>query len=293
MTKKTISKIWMASIFSLFLINPVLAQEANSQDTVKKDNKFFDTYMKNTQKFINQNVSLIEKPEIDTVSNIISPLLSHPVVSEALLADRNNLSSGASVKTIEKESTELIASITTTTVEPINEDRGFFNNYIDSTQKFLARGFNLIRHNNESNNVESTDKKESLFTRYSNATQSVLLQGFQYIGVPYRWGGNTEESGFDCSGFVRAVFQNSIGMNLPRTAKEMSSVGEKISMNNLKPGDLVFFNTMRRAFSHVGIYMGDNKFLHSPRTGEHVQVEDMDQKYWQKRFNGARRLVST
>ena len=87
------------------------------------------------------------------------------------------------------------------------------------------------------------------------------------------------------------VFKEAIGKLLPHTAREQSQVGDAIDRNELKPGDLVFFNTMRRAFSHVGIYLGDNRFMHAPRTGAEVRVEDMSQSYWVKRYNGARRVV--
>jgi cell wall-associated NlpC family hydrolase len=118
----------------------------------------------------------------------------------------------------------------------------------------------------------------------------VVVGALNMIGVRYRWGGNTPDSGLDCSGFVRYVFRDTLGMSLPRSAAEMSRVGEKVSMSNLKPGDLVFFNTMRRTFSHVGIYIGDNKFVHSPSTGSTIRVDDLDDGYWEKRFNGARRV---
>jgi len=131
----------------------------------------------------------------------------------------------------------------------------------------------------------------SFFQRYTNATQDVILKGLQLVGISYRRGGNDEDSGLDCSGFVRLVFKDTIGMLLPRTAREMSEVGERINATDLKPGDLVFFNTMRRAFSHVGIYVGDGKFIHSPRSGSEVRVEDMHQSYWQRRFDGARRVT--
>jgi cell wall-associated NlpC family hydrolase len=111
------------------------------------------------------------------------------------------------------------------------------------------------------------------------------------IGVSYRFGGSTPESGLDCSGLVRYVFAQVTGVDLPRTAREMSRVGDKISVDQLKPGDLVFFNTRRFAFSHVGIYLGDNRFIHAPRTGRDVEITMIDKSYWQKRFNGARRLV--
>ena len=111
------------------------------------------------------------------------------------------------------------------------------------------------------------------------------------IGVNYKFGGNTPESGLDCSGLVRYVFAQVTGVDLPRTAREMSRVGDKVAVDELKPGDLVFFNTRRFAFSHVGIYLGDNQFIHAPRRGREVEITMIDKNYWQKRFNGARRLV--
>jgi cell wall-associated NlpC family hydrolase len=111
-----------------------------------------------------------------------------------------------------------------------------------------------------------------------------------FLGVPYRRGGNSAETGFDCSGFVRAIYGQTVGLVLPRRANEQAAATSKIDKNELQPGDLVFFNTMRRAFSHVGIYVGDGKFIHSPRTGSEVRVEDMRTSYWQRRFNGARRV---
>ncbi len=140
---------------------------------------------------------------------------------------------------------------------------------------------------------EVTKKPEdtSFLERYSNATQDVILKGLQLVGINYRRGGNDESSGLDCSGFVRLVFKDTIGTLLPRTAREMSEVGERIAATDLKPGDLVFFNTMRRTFSHVGIYLGDNYFLHAPKPGAEIRVENMQSAYWVKRYNGARRVV--
>ncbi len=131
----------------------------------------------------------------------------------------------------------------------------------------------------------------SLLERYTNSAQDLILKGLELVGINYRRGGTNPDSGLDCSGFVQLVFKDAVGMLLPRTAKEQSQVGNVIDKDELKPGDLVFFNTMRRTFSHVGIYLGDNRFLHAPRTGAEVRVEDMSQGYWTKRYNGARRLV--
>lgn len=130
-----------------------------------------------------------------------------------------------------------------------------------------------------------------LVQQMRDTASDLVMQAMNFLGVPYRRGGNTADQGFDCSGFTRYVFQNSIGLVLPRRADEQAKSNSLLNVKReeLKPGDLVFFNTMRRAFSHVGIYVGDGKFIHAPRAGGEVRVEDMRQAYWSKRFNGARR----
>lgn len=120
----------------------------------------------------------------------------------------------------------------------------------------------------------------------------LVIQAMGLLGVPYKRGGISEEKGFDCSGFVRHMFEKSVGLVLPRRAEDQAKVTEEINRSDLKPGDLVFFNTMKRTFSHVGIYVGDGKFIHAPRPGKSVRVDDMREAYWQKRFNGARRVQS-
>lgn len=119
----------------------------------------------------------------------------------------------------------------------------------------------------------------------------MVLGAMNFLGVPYRRGGNSADNGFDCSGFTRHVFEMSLGLVLPRRADEQASAPglKKIKREELKPGDLVFFNTLKRTFSHVGIYIGEGKFIHAPRTGGEVRVEDMRYAYWSKRFTGARR----
>ena len=124
-----------------------------------------------------------------------------------------------------------------------------------------------------------------------DTASDLVMQAMNFLGVPYKRGGNTEASGFDCSGFTRHIFENSIGLVLPRRADEQATTAGLLSINRgeLKPGDLVFFNTMKRTFSHVGIYVGDDKFIHSPRAGGEVRIEDMRESYWSRRFTGARR----
>ena len=132
---------------------------------------------------------------------------------------------------------------------------------------------------------------DSFLERYTNKAQDLILKGLEMVGVSYRRGGTDPDAGLDCSGFVQLVFRDAIGLGLPRTSREMSEVGDRVDRQELKAGDLVFFNTMRRAFSHVGIYLGEGRFLHSPRPGGEVRVEDMGSSYWVKRYNGARRVV--
>ncbi|KAI5914344.1 C40 family peptidase [Thauera sp. 2A1] len=139
--------------------------------------------------------------------------------------------------------------------------------------------------------VPVATREAPAFERYTQAAGELVDQAMSYLGIRYRFGGTSPETGLDCSGLVLNVFRNAIGLDLPRTAAEMSRVGENISRQELKPGDLVFFNTMRRAFSHVGIYLGDGQFVHAPSSGGKVRIENLGNSYWAARFNGARRLV--
>ncbi|HMX21441.1 MAG TPA: C40 family peptidase [Accumulibacter sp.] len=140
--------------------------------------------------------------------------------------------------------------------------------------------------------AQSPSEEPSLLDRYTSSAQDLILKGFELIGINYRFGGTNPETGLDCSGFVQVVFRDAMGILLPRSAREQSEVGAVVDRQELKAGDLVFFNTMRRAFSHVGIYLGDNRFMHAPRTGAEVRIEDMRQSYWLQRYNGARRLLT-
>ncbi len=126
----------------------------------------------------------------------------------------------------------------------------------------------------------------------ADRASDLVVTAMGFLGVPYRRGGNTFESGFDCSGFVRAMYEKTVGLVLPRMAKEQAAATQPIDKQDLQPGDLVFFNTMKRAFSHVGIYVGEGKFIHSPKPGAEVRVESMGASYWQHRFDGARRVLT-
>ena len=134
------------------------------------------------------------------------------------------------------------------------------------------------------------ERLEGMRQQMSLAASDLVVNAMGFLGVPYKRGGNSAETGFDCSGFVRAMYEQTVGLVLPRRAAEQAQATQLIAREELKPGDLVFFNTMRRAFSHVGIYVGDGKFIHSPRSGAQVRVEDMRDAYWARRFTGARRV---
>jgi cell wall-associated NlpC family hydrolase len=121
-------------------------------------------------------------------------------------------------------------------------------------------------------------------------SDELINRAMEVIGVRYRWDAELSQSGLDGSSFVGYVFKDKLGFLLPHKSTQMSRVGKSINRDDLQPGDLVFFNTMRLTFSHVGIYVGDNKFIHSPSKGTSVRVDDLGNLYWDKRFDGARRL---
>ena len=155
----------------------------------------------------------------------------------------------------------------------------------DDMDRLLADKGLLTRLEDVSHKV--ADKAQTVAGRAGD----LVVNAMGFLGVPYKRGGNSAETGFDCSGFVRAIYQQTVGLVLPRRADQQAASTQVIDKKELQPGDLVFFNTMRRNFSHVGIYVGDGKFIHSPRSGAQVRVEDMRTAYWHTRFNGARRVA--
>jgi hypothetical protein len=169
----------------------------------------------------------------------------------------------------------------------------FVTNWIKSLALASLCCFLHIKVNAEENfhNFVPAEDFISSFTQLKPYTGEVAFIALSLTGTHYKYGGNSPETGMDCSGFVRYVFKESFGRILPRSAEEISHVGASVEDHELQPGDLVFFNTLKRAFSHVGIYLGENKFIHAPSAGGKVRVESMDLQYWKKRFNGARRLI--
>lgn len=127
--------------------------------------------------------------------------------------------------------------------------------------------------------------------RIHGSRADVVVQALSLLGTPYRFGGSSPELGFDCSGLVRHVFASVLNRDLPRRSEEISGVGHPVSRAELQPGDLVFFDTLKRAFSHVAIYIGEGRFVHAPARNGRVRVEGLDDRYWAARFNGARRVM--
>lgn len=138
--------------------------------------------------------------------------------------------------------------------------------------------------------VPATSSETENFT--SEAMNDLAIYAISLAETPYRYGGNSPESGFDCSGFVRHVFLKSLGLQLPRTSLEMSRIGEPLQEGQLRPGDLVFFNTQQQPYSHVGIYVGENRFVHAPKSGKAIAIVSMRESYWRNRYEGARRITS-
>ncbi|MDO5505683.1 MAG: C40 family peptidase [Pseudoxanthomonas suwonensis] len=133
---------------------------------------------------------------------------------------------------------------------------------------------------------------ESMMLEGSNAANAVLMRAIGLVGTPYRWGGNTPEGGFDCSGLVNYVFRDMLDLILPRTSRELAAwrQGPEVPASALATGDLVFFGS-GGVVSHVGIYVGDGRFVHAPSTGGTVRLDRMDGSYWQRRYTGARRVL--
>ncbi|MBB6085005.1 NlpC/P60 family protein [Castellaniella defragrans] len=134
------------------------------------------------------------------------------------------------------------------------------------------------------------DTPEAELYGTSQAPKTLAATAMKFLGVKYRYGGDAPGEGFDCSGLVAYAAEKSLGLKLPRRAREQAQQGISVDREELRRGDLVFFNTLGQRYSHVGIYLGDHKFLHAPRTGASIRVDSMDMAYWRKRYNGARRL---
>ncbi len=123
------------------------------------------------------------------------------------------------------------------------------------------------------------------------AANAVLMRAISLVGTPYRYGGNTPEGGFDCSGLVNFVYRDMLDLALPRTSRELAAYqGPRIEPQKLATADLVFFGS-RGSVSHVGIYIGEGRFVHAPSTGGTVRLDHLDGTYWRRNYSGAKRVL--
>lgn len=117
----------------------------------------------------------------------------------------------------------------------------------------------------------------------------IIASAMGFLGVAYRFGG-ASPTGFDCSGFMQYIFRKTYAINLPRTSAEQATVGTPVSRSELQPGDMVFFRTAGSRISHVGMYVGNNRFIHAPRTGKRIEITSLSNKYWNSKYATARRV---
>lgn len=162
----------------------------------------------------------------------------------------------------------------------------------DRVAQLLAERGLLDGHDTRASVIDSA---ATIGRQMRDTTSGLVISAMHLLGVPYKRGGNSSSDGFDCSGFTRHVYESTLGLLLPRKVDEQAKAEgfSAVKRSELRPGDLVFFNTLRRTFSHVGIYIGEGKFIHAPRSGGEVRVESMGVSYWAKRFTGARRADAT
>mgnify|MGYP006205017811 CR=1 FL=1 len=173
-------------------------------------------------------------------------------------------------------------------------DHGYYADYEFQTESDPLGTYLANRARNDINIAYSSDRRqgrtESRSKQNSSSTHGLANAALNFLGVKYSFGGDAPSTGFDCSGLVSYVAEKSLGLKLPRQSKDIAKEGTSVNRSELRKGDLVFFNTMRRPFSHVGIYLGDKRFLHAPAAGKSVHIVDMREPYWALRFDGARRI---
>jgi cell wall-associated NlpC family hydrolase len=160
----------------------------------------------------------------------------------------------------------------------------------NAEERLVLRIDPTLRYDPTPQRAESGAALLDFADRHLTNTRELAMQALGYLGIRYKYGGSSPGTGFDCSGLVRYVVSQAVGLVLPRDSRSISAMGSHVTPDELQPGDLVFFNTLRRPFSHVGIYVGDRRFVHAPASGGTVELVNMGEPYWQSRFDGARRL---
>jgi hypothetical protein len=147
----------------------------------------------------------------------------------------------------------------------------------------------LIRERTEHDGHSNSSSSARRSSGSQDEAGDLIMNAMSLIGLSYRFGGNSPTQGLDCSGFMQYIFKRSMGITLPRTSAEMATVGQQVDRANLKPGDMVFFGGGGRV-SHVGMYIGNDRFIHAPRTGRDIEITSMNGNYWKNRYITARRV---
>ena len=147
----------------------------------------------------------------------------------------------------------------------------------------------LIRERTEHDGHSNSSSSGRRASGSQDEAGDLIMNAMSLIGLSYRFGGNSPTQGLDCSGFMQYIFKRSMGITLPRTSAEMATVGQQVDRANLKPGDMVFFGSGGRG-SHVGMYIGNARFIHAPRTGRDIEITSMNGNYWKSRYITARRV---
>ena len=147
----------------------------------------------------------------------------------------------------------------------------------------------LIRERTEHDGHSNSSSSGRRSSGSQDEAGDLIMNAMSLIGLSYRFGGNSPTQGLDCSGFMQHIFKRSMGITLPRTSAEMATVGQQVARANLKPGDMVFFGSGGRV-SHVGMYIGNDRFIHAPRTGRDIEITSMNGNYWKSRYITARRV---
>ena len=147
----------------------------------------------------------------------------------------------------------------------------------------------LIRERTEHDGHSNSSSSGRRSSGSQDEAGDLIMNAMSLIGLSYRFGGNSPTQGLDCSGFMQYIFKRSMGITLPRTSAEMATVGQQVDRANLKPGDMVFFGSGGRV-SHVGMYIGNDRFIHAPRTGRDIEITSMNGTYWKNRYITARRV---
>ena len=161
--------------------------------------------------------------------------------------------------------------------------------FADELTNLLSNREQILKQFAENGQYTQTTRTNN--DRTSGSADELIGNAMGLLGVAYRYGGTSASTGFDCSGFMQHIFKRAMGINLPRTSEEQARMGSSVSRSDLQPGDMVFFRTLGGGrISHVGLYIGNDRFIHAPRTGKNIEITSLSHKYWSSKYAFARRV---